>query len=172
MIALMPCVANAVGLGRLNMLSALGDPLNAEVDLVSVTRRGVGSLSARIAAADAYRRANLQYNQALVGARVGIERRPGGQPYVKITSRRPVNEPFIDLLVEITSSSGRLMREHGLVDPPGVGATPPPVAAAPHRPRARRTCAEPPVTGRHPQREARRAGSQRRCQGVRSDTAG
>ncbi len=38
LIALMPCVANAVGLGRLTMLSALGDPLNAEIDLVSVTK--------------------------------------------------------------------------------------------------------------------------------------
>ena len=132
MVALLPCVANAVGLGRLTMLSALGDPLNAEVELVSVSREELGSLSARLAGADAYRQANLQFNPALVGARVSIERRPNGQPYVKIVSTRPVNEPFIDLLLEITSSSGRLMREYtALVDPPGIAPPPAPIAAAP-----------------------------------------
>ena len=150
LIALLPCVANAVGLGRLTMLSALGDPLNAEIDLVSVSKDELNSLSARLAAADAYRRANLQYNSALVGARVSVERRPNGQPYVKITSSRPVNEPFIDLLVEITSSSGRLMREYTvLVDPPSVSPAAPAVAAAPVAPTAR-PAPEPPVTAAAP----------------------
>ena len=131
--ALVPCIASAVGLGRLTMLSALGDRLDVEIDLVSVTKEELSTLSARLSAPDAYRQANLQYNAALVGARVSIERRPGGQPYVKITSSRPVTEPFIDVLVELTSSSGRLVREYTvLVDPPG---TPPAAAAAAPAPR-------------------------------------
>jgi pilus assembly protein FimV len=153
MLALLPCVANAVGLGRFTMLSALGDPLNAEIDLLSVSKEEAASLGARLAASDAYRRANLQYNPALTGARVTVERRPNGQPYVKITTTRPVNEPFIDLLVEITSSSGRLMREYTvLVDPPGVGAPPATTAAAPpSAPVARPAPApEPPVTAAAP----------------------
>src|SRR5215813_9552673 len=143
-VALLPGAADAVGFGRLNMLSNLGDPLNAEIELVSVTKEELASLSARLAAADAYRRANLQYNAALTGARISIERRAGGQPYLKITSTRVVNEPFIDLLVEITSSSGRLVREYTvLVDPPSV--SPPPTTAA--APAARPApAAEPPVT--------------------------
>src|SRR5262245_31217974 len=81
MVALLPCVANAVVLWRLPMLSSLGDPLNAEIDLVSVTKEELGSLSARIAGPEAYRRANLQYNPALVGARASVEKRPNGQMY-------------------------------------------------------------------------------------------
>src|SRR5688572_25763664 len=151
MFALLPGVADAVGLGRMNMLSALGDALNAEIDLVSVSKEEATTLSARLAAPDAYRQANLQFNPALSGARVSVERRPNGQQYVKITSSRPVNEPFIDLLVEITSSSGRLMREYTvLVDPPGIGAPPPAVAAAspaPAAPAARPApTTEPPTT--------------------------
>ena len=133
--ALVPCTASAVGLGRLNMLSTLGDRLNVEIDLVSVSKEELSTLSARLSGAEAYKQANLQYNAALVGARVSIERRPSGQPYVKITSSRPVNEPFIDMLVEVTSSSGRLVREYTvLVDPPGTTPAPqaaPPAAAAP-----------------------------------------
>ncbi|MCC7486109.1 MAG: hypothetical protein IT529_14135 [Burkholderiales bacterium] len=131
-VALVPCTASAVGLGRLAMLSALGDRLDVEIELVSVSKEELSTLSARLSGPDAYRQANLQYNQALVGARVAIQRRSGGQAYIKITSTRTVNEPFIDLLVEVTSSSGRLVREYTvLVDPPAVGVPPPAVAAAP-----------------------------------------
>src|SRR5262245_34503791 len=115
------------------MLSTLGDRLNLEIDLVAVSKEELSTLSARLSGAEAYKQANLQYNAALVGARVSIERRPGGQPYVKITSSRPVNEPFIDVLVELTSSSGRLVREYTvLVDPPG---TPPAAVTAAPAPR-------------------------------------
>src|SRR5262249_6831328 len=143
-VAVLPGAADAVGFGRLNMLSNLGDPLNVEIELVSVTKEELGSLSARLAAADAYRRANLQYNPALTGARISIERRPGGQSYLKITSTRVVNEPFIDLLVEITSSSGRLVREYTvLVDPPSVSPAPATAEAPAARPAP---VPEPPVT--------------------------
>jgi pilus assembly protein FimV len=128
-LTLLPSVVGAAGLGRLNVLSALGQPLVGE--LVSVTREELGSLSARIASADAYQQANLQYNPALVGARVTVERRPNGQHFLKIISSRPVTEPFIDVLVELTWASGRLSREYtALLDPPGVGPAPAPVIAA------------------------------------------
>jgi pilus assembly protein FimV len=124
---LLPCVAGAAGLGRLNVLSALGQPLVAEVELLSVTREELGSLTARLASPETYRQANLQFNAALTGARVVIERRPNGQHFIKITSSRPVNEPFIDLLVELSWAAGRLSREYtALLDPPGVGPAPAP----------------------------------------------
>jgi pilus assembly protein FimV len=123
--ALLPCVAGAAGLGRLNVLSALGQPLVAEIEL-SVSKEELGSLSVRLASPDAYRNANLQYNPALTGSRIAIERRPNGQSFVKITSSRPVAEPFIDLLIELTWASGRLSREYtALLDPPGVPSAPP-----------------------------------------------
>jgi pilus assembly protein FimV len=124
-VALLPCVAGAAGLGRLTVLSYLGQPLVAEIEL-SATKEELGSLSTRLAAADAYRNANLQYNAALTGARIVIERRPNGQSLIRITSSRPVAEPFIDILVELTWASGRLSREYtALLDPPGVPAAPP-----------------------------------------------
>jgi pilus assembly protein FimV len=126
--ALLPCIAGAAGLGRLNVLTSIGQPLVAEIDL-SVTREELGSLSARLASADAYQRANLQYNPALAGARLTVETRSGGQSYLKLVTTRPVSEPFIDVLVELTWSSGRLSREYtALLDPPGI---PPARPAAP-----------------------------------------
>lgn len=125
LIALAPALASAAGLGRLTVLSPLGHPLNAEIELVSVTRAEMSSLSARIAPPEDYQRANLQYNSALPGARVTIETRPDGRPYLKITTSRPVTEPFIDLMIDLTWSAGRILREYtALLDPPGVGSMP------------------------------------------------
>ena len=125
LMVLAPGLASAAGLGRLTVLSPLGHPLDAEIELVSVSKAELGSLSARIAPPEAYQKANLQYNAALPGAKVTIEKRPNGQMYLKITTSRPVNEPFIDLMVDLTWSAGRILREYtALLDPPGVGRMP------------------------------------------------
>ena len=71
-VALVPCVAGAAGLGRITVLTAIGQPLIAEIELVAVTSQELSSLSARLALPDAYRQANLQYNVALTGARLTI----------------------------------------------------------------------------------------------------
>lgn len=47
---------------------------------------------------------------------------PNGQSIVKVTSFRPINEPFLDFLVELNWPAGRLVREYTfLLDPPEVG---------------------------------------------------
>src|SRR3970282_1501361 len=76
LIALLPCVASAAGLGRITVLTAIGQPLNAEIELVAVTPQELASLSARLALPDTYRQANLQYNSALAGARLTVENGP------------------------------------------------------------------------------------------------
>ena len=132
---LLPASAYAAGLGRLLVLSTLGHPLNAEVELLSVQKNE--TITGRLASPDVYQQANAQYNNALVGTRVTLERRPNGEPYLKVTTPRPVNEPFIELLIEINSEHGRMLRQYtALLDPPGYGRAageipPPSVTAAP-----------------------------------------
>ena len=129
MVLLLPPSAFSAGLGKLTILSALGQPLAAEIDLVAVQKDELSSLAIRLASPDTFTKANIIYSPALIGARLSIERRDDGQPYVKITSTRSVSEPFISVLVELSWSRGRLVREYtALIDPPTVPST---VAAAP-----------------------------------------
>jgi len=131
---LTPWAAQAVGLGQLTILSALGQPLSAEVELISVRKDELASLAARLASPEAFSQARIQYSPALVGVRMSIEKRADGRPYIKITSARPVNEPFIDLLIELSWAQGRLTREYtALLDPPGIvpGEPATPVAVVP-----------------------------------------
>jgi pilus assembly protein FimV len=86
LLLLAPQIANAVGLGRINVMSALGQPFRAEIDLVNVSREELASLNVRLASPDDYQKANLQYNAALTGLRLAIDKRPGGAPS---SGRRP-----------------------------------------------------------------------------------
>jgi len=134
-ILLYPWVAYAAGLGKLTFLSTLGQPLSAEVDLVSVQKDELSTLVARIASPDAFQQANMQYSPALIGVRMTIERRSDGKPYIRIVSTRSINDPFLAILIELTWAQGRLLREYtALIDPPGYAPTQspvtPPVAAA------------------------------------------
>ena len=110
--------APAAGLGRLSVLSGIGQPLRAEVEVTALARDEAQSLSARLAPQDAFRQAGLEFNPALSGLQFAIEPR-GNRTFVRITSARPINEPFVDLLVELNWASGKLLREYTfLLDPP------------------------------------------------------
>ena len=117
----LPRYADAAGLGRLTVQSALGQPLQAEVEITSLTPEESASLSASLAPPEAFRQAGLEYNPALTGLNFRIDRRSDGRAVVRISSSRPINEPFVDLLVELNWASGKFAREYTfLLDPPGM----------------------------------------------------
>lgn len=109
--------ANATGMGRLTVLSSLGQPLRAEIELTSPSKDEIGSLVPKLASAEAFRQANIDFNAALLSLRFAVE--PRGSGYViKVTSSQAMNEPFVDMLLEMNSSNGKLLREYTfLLDP-------------------------------------------------------
>ena len=110
--------ANAAGLGRLTVLSALGQPLLAEIEIVALQAGEEEGLSARLASLEAFAAAGIEINGALSSLRVSLERRDK-RPFLRLTTAQPVNEPFLDLLVELSWSTGKLVREYTfLLDPP------------------------------------------------------
>jgi pilus assembly protein FimV len=111
--------AGAAGWGDLTVMSSLGQPLRAEIELVSASRQDEGPLTVRLASFDAYRKANIEFNPALMSLRFAVEQR-GEKQFVRISSTQPLNEPFVDMLLELSSNSGRVVREYVfLLDPPG-----------------------------------------------------
>ncbi len=125
--------ADAAGLGRLNVTSGLGQPLRAELEVTSVGRDELPTLQVRMAPLAAFRAANLDFNPALTNLRFALDKRPDGGYFVRISSASPVNEPYLDLMVELTWATGRVIREYTvLLDPPSLRADAPvvpPVAA-------------------------------------------
>lgn len=129
-----PLLANAAGLGRLSVTSALGQTLTAEIELFAEDKAELDSLSANLASDQAFRDARVDFAPVLSSLRFAVEKKPDGRAVLKVTSSRPVTDPFIDMLVELNWASGRLVREYTmLLDPPGMGGpqTVAPVAVAP-----------------------------------------
>jgi pilus assembly protein FimV len=124
--------AHAAGLGKLTVLSALGQPLRAEIELTSVSGDELTGLVPKLASVEAFRQANVDFNVALMSLRFAIEQR-GGRQLIRVTSQQPLNEPFIDMLLELSGPNGRLVREYTfLLDPPDLRASQPAqVAPAP-----------------------------------------
>ena len=132
MLLCLPSVVSAVGLGKLTILSSLGQPLRAEIALLSVQKDELSSIVARVASASAYKDANIERTGLAASLKFAVAQKSNGESYLKVTSTQPVNEPFLDVLIELSWTSGRLLREYTvLLDPPGFVAPEPvaPVAA-------------------------------------------
>lgn len=116
---------SAAGVGGINVTSALGQPLRADIELVAVSKSEKSSLVARLASPEAYKAAGLDYPYGNK-FKFTIESRADGASYVSATSVQPINDPFVSLLVELSWSSGKLVREFTfLLDPVGYQAEQP-----------------------------------------------
>ena len=110
--------SHAAGLGRLVVFSALGQPLRAEIE-VTATREELADMKAQLASPETFKQAGVDYATTLLSISFKLEKRANGQPVIKLSSERPINEPFVDMLMELNWASGRLVREYTfLLDPP------------------------------------------------------
>ena len=117
---LLPLTADALGLGKLTVESALGQPLSAKIELLPGSKEELDSVVAKVADPALYRQNNLQYQAALSRARITMERGANGEAYLRVSSPALMNEPYLDLMVEVNWSSGRVVRDYTfLLDPPG-----------------------------------------------------
>lgn len=120
--ALMPWVANAASLGGMTVFSGLGEPLRAEIELAA-DKSELASLSARIAPLETYAEQGLSRPAALGNIHVELASRQDGTPVLKLTTPGPVNEPYLNMLLQVDWPTGRLLREYTtLLDPPGYGS--------------------------------------------------
>lgn len=104
-------------------MSGLGEPLNAEIELISTTPEELASLTASIAPAEAYNAQGLERPGISGAIRINIDK-SGGTPVLKLSTRQAVTDPFLDMLVQVDWATGRLLREYTiLLDPPGYTAS-------------------------------------------------
>ena len=112
-------VAQALGLGEIELQSYLNEPLDAEIVLPQSRGVNPADVFVNIASEQAYERVGLDRNQFLSKLRFQVVTRNDGSLIVNVSSREPLREPYLNFLLELTWPSGRLMREYAvLVDPP------------------------------------------------------
>ncbi|MCU1752446.1 FimV/HubP family polar landmark protein [Pseudomonas sp. 6D_7.1_Bac1] len=109
----------ALGLGDITLHSALNQPLNAEIALVDPGSLAEGELSVSLATEDEFARAGVERVFFLNDLRFTAVLR-GTRSVIRVVSNKPVNEPFLNFLVQVNQPNGRLLREYTLlIDPPG-----------------------------------------------------
>jgi len=125
-LALASFSAAALGLGQIEVKSRLGQPLLAEIPIVSNDPTELEQLQAGLASPETFARiglqlpqgvvADLQFTQALDAA---------GNPVIRVTSQQPVTEPLLTFLIEVDWGQGRLVREYSaLIDTPRTVSAP------------------------------------------------
>ncbi|WP_255250037.1 FimV/HubP family polar landmark protein [Polaromonas sp. AET17H-212] len=138
--------AHALGLGRVTVQSALGEPLRAEIEIVEISAEEAASLKASVANADAFKAAGLEYTAAVANVKISLQRRTDGRSFLRLSSDRPVSEPFVDLILEARWASGRIVRDYTMLfDPPNLRQAAAPAMPAPTAPVMSRPAAPPPV---------------------------
>lgn len=109
----------ALGTGEINVESALNQPLSAKIDLVSVSDADLETLSVSLASDVAFERMGIERSALLNDIVFEIVTAEGATPYIKVHSKTPIREPFVDFIVAISWENGQMLREYTLLlDPP------------------------------------------------------
>ncbi|MDZ7804221.1 FimV/HubP family polar landmark protein [Thiohalophilus sp.] len=116
---LVPLTAQALGFGNIKLNSALNEPLDARIELISPTDSDIDSLNVKLASEGAFTRAGIDRPHFLNGLQFEVVEQ-GGENYIQIDSRESIREPFVNFLLEFSWDNGRMLREYTmLLDPPG-----------------------------------------------------
>ena len=112
---------SALSLGRITVQSALGEPLKAEIEVPSISAEEAASLKANVASPAAFVAAGLEYNPAMAGLQATLSRRADGSSVLRLSSDRAINDPFVDMILEASWASGRIVRDYTMLfDPPSL----------------------------------------------------
>ena len=115
--------ADALAIGEIEVRTMLNEPLDARVPLVAVSPEELSTLVVSPASVAAYETAGLELTGYV--ADLDFEVVQATPPFVRIRGQRPAREPFLDLLLEFSWGSGRLLRNYTiLLDPPAVAFEP------------------------------------------------
>ena len=115
---LLPVQVFALGLGELQTQSALNQPFLAELQILRASPAELKGLQVRLASEEDYARIGLERLPILNALNFMVVKK-GSAHYIRISSRRQISEPYLNFLIEVNWSRGRMLREFTvLLDPP------------------------------------------------------
>ena len=119
LLLLIPLSVSGGGLGKIRIKSALGEPLSAEIELTENSAEETSPLTARMASPEEYATAGMPDVNIPAGIHVRVVRHADNSRVLELSSDRPINEPFVDLLIKAESPTVNLLRQYTLLlDPP------------------------------------------------------
>lgn len=132
--ALTSGTAHALGLGEIDLQSSLSQPLVAEIELLEVRDLASTEVIPTLASPEEFNKAGVDRQYFLTDLKFTPVIKPNGKSVIRITSTKPVREPYLNFLVEVLWPNGRLLREYTLLLDPPLYAPTPVTAPAPRLP--------------------------------------
>ena len=109
---------HALGMGDIELDSALNQPLDAHIKLLKAGELEDWEIKPELASSGEFRKSGIERVFFLNNVRFEIERTDEGV-FIKLSTQEAVVEPFLNFLVQVDWPNGRLMREYTLLlDPP------------------------------------------------------
>ncbi|MBC7982443.1 MAG: hypothetical protein H7Y02_01165, partial [Candidatus Obscuribacterales bacterium] len=116
---LFPASLYALGLGEIHLNSALSQPFDAEIELLSPTADELSSLKVNMAGGELFSRYGLDRPAYLNNFVFKVTPLGDGRAVVRVSTNKAVTEPVVSILIEATWARGRILREYTLLlDPP------------------------------------------------------
>ena len=134
--ALTSGMAHALGLGEISLKSSLNQPLDAEIELLEVRDLSSNEVMPALAAVEEFNKAGVDRPFFLTDLKFTPVLKPNGKSVIRVTSSKPVREPYLNFLVEVLWPSGRLLREYTVLLDPPLYSPQTVVAASPRLPQA------------------------------------
>ena len=117
--ALSSGMAQALGLGGLTVKSTLNQPLLAEIELTEVQDLNASQVVPSLATSAEFAQAGVGRVAILDDLTFTPVVNPGGKSVLRITSTKPIRDPYVKFLVQVLWPNGRALREYSLLlDPP------------------------------------------------------
>lgn len=124
----------ALGLGEIQLDSALNEKLEASIELYDATGLQPTEIIVSMASADDFARVGVERFFFLTDIRFEVAYDRNGVGEIKVSSSQPITEPYLNFLVEVLWPNGRLLKEYTLLlDPPTFGQAAAPQVSAPSR---------------------------------------
>lgn len=125
---LLPGLSHALAIGDIRTKSALGEPYRGEVELSEIGDLTADEIKAGLATQEEFERLGIEKVYFLNELRFEVEVREGGKAILKISTLKPVSEPFLDFVVRVNWPGNTTMRSMtALLDPPTTQAYQAPV---------------------------------------------
>lgn len=123
----LPLTAAALGLGDVQVRSAMGQKLDADIEFSALSAMEAESLTIKLASPETFVQAGIDYSPVLRSIRFSVEKK-GDRQFIHLSSDVAISDPFLTLLIELNAAGNRTLRQYAvLLDPPSI--VEPPIAA-------------------------------------------
>ncbi len=112
LLALIPSLSKALGLGNINIQTQSEQPLRAYIELIAVNPNDLDQIEAKLADPKDFEWIGIERTSALEQLRFRPFVNASGIPAIAVTTADPLAQDSLNFLVEVRWPEGRLLREY------------------------------------------------------------